>query len=283
VRSTAALLIVGCGRLGGALLKGLEGRENVFVLDPKITAVAGATLVRNASQVAGLPRPLQIVLAVKPGAIVAAAQELNPYLEGEVSIVSVAAGLSLATLRGLFGERPRLFRAMPNTAIAMRAGVTALASESVPDRDVTELFASVGEAFWIEDETQFDAVTAVSGSGPAYFFLLGESLAKAGVQLGLPEEIAVRLARATLGGAGASVMGRAESLEALWREVSSPGGVTEAALSRFGHEDRLDRLVVEAIAAGATRAGAIREAANAVAETQGYPVRRSDPGPFWEQ
>ncbi|HNS87111.1 MAG TPA: pyrroline-5-carboxylate reductase, partial [Parvularculaceae bacterium] len=200
-----------------------------------------------------------LVIAVKPQVVEAV---LAPFakIAARTLSVSVMAGKSVASISRALGGARNIVRAMPNLPAAVGAGASALyASGDVDDggRKVAEiLMTAVGDAIWVDSEKSIDAVTAISGSGPAYFFLLGEALEEAARALGLPEDAARRLARATLVGAGAYAAGDARALDTLRRAVTSPGGTTEAALKIFDGEDaRLRTLVKEATAAAARRAG----------------------------
>ncbi|HZB92525.1 MAG TPA: pyrroline-5-carboxylate reductase, partial [Stellaceae bacterium] len=237
-----ALLLVGCGKMGGALLAGwleraLASRLVVVEPGPGAAAFAGRPGVELLSDAAGLAadfRPSAVVLAVKPQAM---AEVLPPYRRFATRgalFLSIAAGKTLGFFARALGEAAAVVRAMPNTPAAIGRGIAvACASPSVaPEqrRTAERLLAAVGEVGWVEDEALLDAVTALSGSGPAYVFLLIECLAEAGVAAGLPPALAARLARATVAGAGELARLSAESAAALRENVTSPGGTTRAAL-----------------------------------------------------
>jgi pyrroline-5-carboxylate reductase len=171
--------------------------------------------------------------------------------------LSIAAGTTTAFLKGFLGADAAIVRAMPNTPAAIGRGITAaLAGDAVSDGQRARchsLLEAVGEVVWINDEDLFDAITALSGGGPAYVFLLAECMAQGGMDSGLPEDLARRLANATVAGAG-ELMGRsAETPESLRRNVSSPGGTTVEALDVLMGEDGLQPLISRAIAAAARR------------------------------
>ncbi len=172
-------------------------------------------------------------------------------------ILSIAAGKTLAQLEAGLSARAAVVRAMPNTPAAIGQGISALVANSAvtPAQRALceELLAAVGATAWLDDERDMDAVTAVSGSGPAYVFLLIECLERAGVEAGLTPELARRLALATVAGAGAYAAASAEPAAELRRRVTSPGGTTQAALEVLGAERGLADLISRAVRAAATR------------------------------
>lgn len=245
--------------MGGALLGGWMAhpawRERISVLDPAANP-GGVRNLAGPADLTALARPLTIVLAVKPDAVLQALDGVRDYLGPGDMVISIAAGVTLAALEGRSGGAS-LVRAMPNTPAAVRRGVTAaVASPRLTEiqRELCDvLFGMVGELVWLSGEHQIDAATAVSGSGPAYFFRLGEVLAEAGVRLGLEPETAARLAHMTLVGAGALAGESAEDLAVLRAGVTSPGGTTAAALAVFDDSQALAELAFAAAAAGAVR------------------------------
>jgi len=202
-----------------------------------------------------------LVIAVKPQGHADALAGLPPPLKSALTL-SVMAGVTHKTISASLGGNTRIVRAMPNLPSLIGAGMTGLyAPQSVTasDRSVIEtLIMATGDAVWVDREDLLDAVTAISGSGPAYLFHFAECLAEAGISLGLPPEAAARLARQTVAGAGA-MLADAEADPAILRQrVTSPGGTTAAALEVFMDEPgRLKTLVREATAAAARRAGAL--------------------------
>jgi pyrroline-5-carboxylate reductase len=258
------ILLVGCGKMGGALLAGWidQGRSpdaiTVIESSPEAAdAVAARHPVRVLGSVAeyqGGHGPRVVVFAVKPQTMDAVVPSYAHLLSGETVFLSIAAGKPLDYFTSKLGVAAAVVRAMPNTPAAVRRGITvAIANDRVIPSQVRacdDLLSAVGEVMWLEDESTMDAVTAVSGSGPAYVFLLTESLAHAGVEAGLPAEVAARLARATVAGAG-ELLYRADDPPAVLREnVTSPGGTTAAALAVLmadnGLRPLLDRAVREA-------------------------------------
>jgi pyrroline-5-carboxylate reductase len=263
--SSGTTLLIGFGNMGQALAGGwLErGRrpETIHVVDPAPGTLAAARRlgVRAAEAVSLLEadlRPDVIVLAVKPSKLAAALADCARFAGSGPLFLSIAAGKTLASISAVLGPAA-VVRAMPNTPAAVGKGTTVLtagANVSEGQRAAAgELMAAVGRVEWVADERLMDAVTAVSGSGPAYVFLLIESLAAAGRAVGLPAGLATRLAVATVAGAGAyAEMADADAAE-LKRRVTSPGGTTEAALRVLEAEDGLGPLIERAVRAAAER------------------------------
>jgi pyrroline-5-carboxylate reductase len=217
---------------------------------------AGIPTVKDLAAVDAAFQPDWVVLAVKPQV---AQTALTPYAKyaATATYVSIVAGVRIATLRASLGPKAVVIRTMPNTAAAVGRGMTvAVAGPGVATAARTEcsiLLEAVGEVAWIDDEAQMDAVTAVSGSGPAYVFLLIETLAEAGVKAGLAPDLAQRLARQTIVGAGELARLSPETAAVLRQNVTSPGGTTEAALKVLMGKRGLKELLAEAVAAAATR------------------------------
>ncbi len=253
-----AIVMVGCGRMGGAILRGLEAgpAREVWIVDPAVEPSEGVHVVRTVSELPPLTDPT-VLLAVKPQVIGGLLPDIAPLARGRTLFLSIIAGLTVETLRTALGEGARIVRAMPNTPAAVLQGVTAaLAGPGVGEAErarADALLGAVGEVVWLEDEALIDAVTAISGSGPAYFFRFAEALSQAGRALGLPADVAERLARRTLEGAGALAASTDRSLAELRAEVTSPGGTTAAGLARLDAEGRLQRLVEETTEAAKTR------------------------------
>ena len=261
-----SFLLVGAGSMGGAMLRRwLEGDappgSGSAVIEPNLPSDLAALC--DARGVAVNPRPGTcapdiLVFAVKPQM----AADVLPPMAGvarRAVTVSVMAGVSTASLARLLDGADRLVRAMPNLPAQFGEGITGVyASPAVALGDrkaVAALLGEVGEVVWVEQEAGVDAVTALSGSGPAYFFLMAEALAEAGRELGLPESAATQLARATLAGAGAVVKHDPRSVTALRAAVTSPGGTTAAALGVFDGEGRpLRTLARDAMRAAYERA-----------------------------
>ena len=260
-----SVVLVGAGAMGGALLRrwldaDIIDRRASAVFEPAPAAAIGeaARKARLALNPPVAPASADaLVLAVKPQAAGAALPRFAA-LAGEALTISIMAGVSLRTIEGLV-RTPRLVRAMPNLPAQIGAGVSGLyapAGVGAEDRAIAEaLMTSVGETVWLRSEAEIDLVTAVSGSGPAYYFLLTEALAEAAVALGLDAAAAAKLARATAMGAGALIAADPRPAGELRRAVTSPGGTTEAALRVLdGDEQALRALMMAAVAAAAKRA-----------------------------
>jgi pyrroline-5-carboxylate reductase len=198
-----------------------------------------------------------IVLAVKPQVMPAVLNELSGLIQAKQLVLSIAAGIPVCAISAALENRPPVVRAMPNTPALIGKGVSgAFAGPgcSARQRELGEVvLRAAGDCVWIEDEALMDVVTAVSGSGPAYFFLLIEALRDAGEALGLPGKIATRLALQTAAGAGAMAVESALDVSELRKRVTSPGGTTQAALEAFA-EGGFRELVAEGVRA-ATRRG----------------------------
>lgn len=259
------LLLVGCGKMGGALLAGWLARgvrpADVCVVEPGADQAAaaralGVAVVATDAAIPTAFRPVVVILAVKPQTMDQAAPPFRRYAAG-ACYLSIAAGRTIAGFERLFGADSAIVRAMPNTPAAVGRGITV----ACPNRHVTEsqrgvcdqLLAAAGEVAWVADEALLDPVTAVSGSGPAYVFLLIECLAEAGVAAGLAPDLAMRLARATVCGSGELAFRSTDPAAQLRRNVTSPGGTTEAALKILMAPDGLQPLLTRAVAAAAER------------------------------
>ncbi len=258
------LALVGAGKMGAALLGGwLFG-----ALDPRSIAVyepQPADSIRELAAEKGFalnpqPSPADVVvLAIKPQMLDAAAPDLAPLFNPDSLLISILAGKTVANLSARL-PAGSIVRAMPNTPAAIGRGITgAFASEKVTaaQREAAHLLlGGVGAVEWVGGENQIDAVTAISGSGPAYLFFLVEALAQAGAELGLPPDLAMRLARATVEGSGELLHRSPEiAAETLRKNVTSPGGTTQAALDVLMAPDGLAALMARATAAAARRAG----------------------------
>jgi pyrroline-5-carboxylate reductase len=261
----STLLLVGCGKMGGALLRGWLERgvaQRYLVVEPGPGAESfrGRSGVETLAAAAALDPgfvPDAIVLAVKPQVMAAALGDYRRFAGGDSLWLSIAAGQTLGLFARALGESAAVVRTMPNTPAAIGRGISvACAGPRVTSaqRGVAErLLAAVGEVAWVEDEALIDAVTAVSGSGPAYVFLLIECLAKAGIAVGLPAGLAERLARATVTGAGELARLSPETAAQLRENVTSPGGTTRAALDVLMAKDGLEPLLTRAVLAAAKR------------------------------
>ena len=268
--ASGAVLLIGAGRMGGALIKGWIAAKRfsaIHVVEPlpsdelKAAVAARAVHLHAAFAAEELPSLSSIVLAVKPQVLKGETALLAALGKTGALVLSIAAGITTKRLASGLGPRPRLVRAMPNTPGAIGQGITVLygaGTLSDADRALAEaLMASLGETLWLTDEALMDAVTAVSGSGPAYVFLLAEALAEAGRAEGLDAATADRLARATIAGSGALLAAGARPAASLRKEVTSPGGTTEAALEILMAPDGLSALMRRAVAAATARGKAL--------------------------
>ncbi|QBF30932.1 pyrroline-5-carboxylate reductase [Thalassococcus sp. S3] len=254
------LVLLGCGKMGSAMLEGWlkDGFPggSVWVQDP-----APSDWVRNrgVNVNKALPdRPGLVLVAVKPQMMAEALPSLKAWGGGQTVFLSVAAGTPLSYFKTVLGENTPVIRAMPNTPAAIGKGITALIGNVAATADHLDaaeaLLSAIGDTVRLENEGQMDAVTAVSGSGPAYVFHLIETLAEAGMSEGLPEHLALRLARATVAGAGAMAEMAEDSPAQLRVNVTSPNGTTQAALEVLMDAGRgFPALMREAVKAAAER------------------------------
>lgn len=254
------VLLVGCGRMGSAMARGWAGSERVLVFDPMLDAPLEGTERIGALEDAVTEDPV-VVLAVKPQIFGSLGSALQPLAEGGALFVSIMAGITLAGLGTALGGSRRVVRAMPNTPAAIGQGITAaIVGDAVDARDrarVAALLAPTGALVWLDSEDQMDAVTALSGSGPAYFFRFTEALALAGERAGLPAPLAAQLARATFTGAAALAEQDSAELAELRRQVTSPGGTTAAGLEEMDRGGAIDALAVAMVDAAAARSRAL--------------------------
>lgn len=256
------LLLVGCGKMGGAMLDGWLSRglaaADVLVAEP-VEALRpgrpGLRAVAATSQIAETPEI--VVLAVKPQTMDAVLPDLRRFADAGAVFLSIAAGKTLKYFAGHLGTAARVVRAMPNTPAAVRQGITvACASQGVTaaqKKRCQDLLEAVGEALWVEDESLMDPVTALSGSGPAYVFLLVEAMAAAGAKLGLTPDMAMQLARATVSGSGELLKQSSEPAAQLRVNVTSPGGTTAEALKVLMAADGIQPVFDKALAAASRR------------------------------
>ncbi len=270
-RPAGEVLLVGCGKMGSALLagwleRGVASGFSVIEPGPGAEAFAMRHAVKFYPDAVSLDldlRPAVVVLAVKPQVMGDVVHHYRRFATPETVFLSIAAGKTLTFFSRQLGAEAAIVRAMPNTPAAIGRGITVAcpnpranaAQIALCDR----LLAAAGEVAWVDDESLIDAVTAVSGSGPAYVFLLIECLAKAGMAAGLPAELAVRLARATVAGSGELARLSSEPAEILRQNVTSPGGTTRAALDILMAPDGLEGLMVKAVAAAAARSRELAE------------------------
>lgn len=237
--SRRGLVLLGCGKMGSALLEGWLAKRlppgAVWVIDPHpsdwLLGLAAQGLHLNTD----LPEaPEVVIVAVKPQMMAEALPSLSEHGRGGTLFLSIAAGTPIAFYEQILGAGTPVIRAMPNTPAAVGRGMSAIIANPAASEDdmalAEDLLAAVGQTVRLEREDQMDAVTAVSGSGPAYVFHLIEALAAAGEAEGLPSDIAMQLARATVTGAGELAFRAPESATQLRINVTSPGGTTAAAL-----------------------------------------------------
>jgi pyrroline-5-carboxylate reductase len=256
------ILLVGCGRMGSAMLSGWRerGLAPSVAIDPAPSAAALAgpdlTVVATAAAIPAGFTPAAVVLAVKPQS---AAEALPPHATHAANAVflSIMAGRTIAGMRAMLGDAAPIVRAMPNTPAAVRQGVTV----ACPGAGVTAaqralchaLLEAIGAVAWVDDEGLLDPVTAVSGSGPAYVFLLAELMEQAALEQGIPADLARLLARQTVSGSGALLAASSEDAAALRKAVTSPAGTTERALQVLMAPDAWPKSMRQAIDAATKR------------------------------
>jgi len=260
------LVLLGCGKMGSAMLEGwLAGglpATSVWVNDPNPSDwVQGQGIHLNADLP---PNPAIVLVAVKPQIMREALPTLAPLGDGDTLFLSVAAGITIATFEDMLGADTPVIRSIPNTPAAVKQGITAIignARVSEAQLQMAEtLLAAIGQTVRLETEVQMDAVTGLSGSGPAYVFHMIESLAKAGEEQGLAPALAMTLAKATVAGSGALAMQSDETPSQLRVNVTSPNGTTQAGLEVLMNQDTgLPPLMVKTIDAATKRS---RELAN---------------------
>jgi pyrroline-5-carboxylate reductase len=263
------ILLMGFGNMGQALVRGWLAKgypaSSIRVVDPAPAALAIAAELGIAARAALEPCTADVVvLAVKPNQLADALTACAARVRGEPVYLSIAAGKTLAAIGRSLREGTALVRGMPNTPAAIGRGMTVLvanAAATVRQRELCgELLAAVGEVAWLDDERDMDAVTAISGSGPAYVFLLVECLEQAAIELGLEVPLAKQLALATVAGAAAYAAHAAEPPAELRRRVTSPNGTTQAALEVLMGEGGLRELMARATRAAAERSRELAKA-----------------------
>ncbi|KAB0504190.1 pyrroline-5-carboxylate reductase [Pseudomonas lini] len=267
--SKTRIAFIGAGNMAASLIGGLRAKgldtAQIRASDPgeetraRVSAEHGIEVFAdNADAIQGVD---VIVLAVKPQAMKAVCEAIRPSLKPNQLVVSIAAGITCASMNNWLGAQP-IVRCMPNTPALLRQGVSGLFAtgevSAEQRQQAEELLSAVGIALWLNEEQQLDAVTAVSGSGPAYFFLLIEAMTAAGVKLGLPADIAAQLTVQTaLGAAHMAVASDVDATE-LRRRVTSPAGTTEAAIKSF-QAGGFEALVEQALGAAAHRSAEMAE------------------------
>jgi pyrroline-5-carboxylate reductase len=257
------LVLVGAGKMGSAMLDGWLARgldpKKIIVIEPQpvkaLKALARRGVKLNPKDKVGVASA--IVIAVKPQSAPEAVPPLARYIDKTTLVLSIMAGRTIGFLEKSLPTGTAIIRAMPNTPAAIGRGISvAVTNARISMRQrkqASDLLAAIGKVEWVGDETLMDAVTALSGSGPAYIFLLAECMARAGVAAGLPKELATRLARETVAGS-AELLHRSDLEAATLRQnVTSPGGTTAAALEVLMGPGGFDQLLTQAIAAATRR------------------------------
>jgi pyrroline-5-carboxylate reductase len=257
------LVLVGAGKMGGAMLDGWLARglnpKKIAVLEPH-PAKAIKALARRGVRLNPRNKIVDataVVIAVKPQSAPDVMPAVVPQVGKATLVLSIMAGRTIAFLEKALASDGAIVRAMPNTPAAIGRGITvAVGNRKIVARQrklASDLLAAIGKVEWVTDERLMDAVTAVSGSGPAYIFLLAECLAKAGIAAGLPAELAVTLARETVAGSGELLHRSPLDAATLRQNVTSPGGTTAAALEVLMGPGGFDALLTQAIAAATRR------------------------------
>jgi pyrroline-5-carboxylate reductase len=260
-----AILLVGAGRMGGALLHGWLSKDlaTITVVEPdpqpELRELARSRRITLVDNIEGMSsRPGVCVIALKPQVLREQAPRFRSFVETGTLMLSIAAGTTTAAMLRAWGRKARIVRAMPNTPGAIGHGISALYARrnvSLAERKLAQsLLSALGETLWVGREALIDSVTAVSGSGPAYVFLLVEALVEAARYEGLSKVQAEKLARATVSGAGALIEADDRSASELRQDVTSPGGTTEAALDVLLASNGLKPLIARAVCAARKRA-----------------------------
>ncbi len=260
------LLLVGSGKMGTALLSGwLDhglSKDDVLVVEPaaagrETVAALGVEAVADPKDIAEGSALRAVIFAVKPQMMANVLPGYRSVTAGGTLVISIAAGTGIGRFEDMFGAKTAIVRAMPNTPAAIGKGATALFANPRVDhqqRDLAEaLMTAVGEVHWLEDEEQMHMVTAMSGGGPAYVFLMIETLAKAAIAGGLPEALAWPMARTTVIGSGALAAASEEPAAILRKNVTSPGGTTQAALEVLMADEGIQPLFDRALEAASER------------------------------
>jgi pyrroline-5-carboxylate reductase len=259
------LVLVGAGKMGGAMLEGWlkagADSKKIVAIDPspptEVKALIAANDIRHNPPVSGISDAEVVLIAVKPQILEEVLPRIAGLQESQPLILSIAAGKTIAGFERHFGADAAVIRSIPNTPAAIGRGITVMAANKKVSRHqlslARSLLSSIGEVVAVEDESLIDAATAVSGSGPAYVFYLTECLAAAGEKAGLPPEIATKLARATVSGAGELLRVTGTPAATLRENVTSPKGTTHAALQVLMGPGGLEPLMTQAIAAATRR------------------------------
>lgn len=249
------VLLVGCGAMGSALKASWENAKapfDILVIEP-----SNPEYLPNFASLPVDYRPELILFAVKPQVLPEVLPNYHRFSGQGCLFISIAAGIPLETFHKALGEKESIIRAMPNLPVTVGQGMAVLTTRrtlSDEQRSMGQaIFEASGQILWLDKESLMDVVTALSGSGPAYFFRMVECLAQAGIVCGLPPELAMKLARQTAVGAGSMLQHSPESVTDLRIRVTSPGGTTAAALSAFDHQEALGKLVRTAVRAAIQR------------------------------
>ena len=268
------LWMAGCGSMGGAIVEGWRAAgfdlSGLTIIRPSGEEVAGVRTVSEVREAGSAPAV--VVLAMKPQQLDEAAAGLRPHLSSKTLVVSILAGVELASLRQRFPGVRAVARAMPNLAVAMRRGVVALVGETDDEalkREVAQIFQPLGFAPWMIDEQKFAAVGSVAGAGPAYVARFIAALTKAGEKLGLSSEMAATVALETVFGTAWMAASSGETMDSIAERVASPGGTTEAGLAVLDRNGVFEELVALAIGAASRRGSALARGARdpSLAET----------------
>lgn len=259
------ILLVGCGKMGGALLggwldQGVKG-SNVHAIEPfqdfaDPFKARGVTFHNTLDDLGADFTPDFVLFAVKPQMMDAVVPAYARFT-GKATFISIAAGKTLGYFESKLGTAAAIIRVMPNTPAAVRRGISIACGNAAVDAPAKAtclaLLSAVGEADWLEEESLIDVVTAVSGSGPAYVFLLAETMTQAGIEAGLSAEMARQLAVHTVAGSGELLIQSSEDATTLRKNVTSPGGTTEAALSILMGKNGVQELMSKAVAKAVQR------------------------------
>ena len=238
---------IGGGMVAEAIIRGLilhgHNAANIYVSDPsekrrELLSILNKKLNIDVSNNTTVEQSEIVIMAVKPQVFISVAEDIKiSQSQQNTMIMSVAAGIEMKQMQNIFGDKTKICRVMPNTPCLVGQGISALIQSNLSESEIvlaTYIFNSVGKTIWIQDEEWMHTITAVSGSGPAYFFHMMNLLKLAGNKAGIPEEISKALAIQTALGASHLALNSSDDLETLKKKVMSPGGTTEAALKRFG-------------------------------------------------
>jgi pyrroline-5-carboxylate reductase len=263
---SGTLVLVGCGKMGGAMLEGwLKAGldpKSIAVFEPQPSPAIAERLseagIRLNPPIGAIANAEVLLVAIKPQIVDQVLPAFTPLAQSHPLILSIAAGKTIATFERIFCSGAAVIRTIPNTPAAIGRGITAMAANgnvsATQKKLARDLLSAIGEVVEVEKEALIDAATAVSGSGPAYVFYLTECLAAAGEKAGLPANLAMQLARATVSGAGELMRVSGEPAATLRQNVTSPKGTTHAALEVLMADNGLMPLMEKAVAAAARRA-----------------------------